>query len=119
MPVQYVQNLSDLSIASIESVPEIQAHSIDVSVEGSQLLWQYGNKRLRVNVTALEKASLSVGTFGPNEFVFFTLHFGDPNGGGVRMLHASICNSDCYEDILGILKDIIPCPIEYDSDCNR
>ena len=119
MPTQYVQYLDDSNIASMETVPEIQGHTIDVAVEESHLLWQYGNKRLRVNVAALEQASLSIGTFGPNELIFFTLHFGDPDGGGVRMLHAPIADGDSYREIIGTLEKVLPCRIQDFTNGNR
>lgn len=119
MPTQYVQHIDDPTIASMETVPQIQGHSIDVAVEESHLLWQYGNKRLRVNVAALERASLSLGTFGPNELIFFTLHFGDTDGGGVRMLHAPIAESDSYRKVIGNLEKVLPCQIEDSTNGTR
>ena len=68
----------------MESAPALRGHSLDVSVVDSELRWQHGDRRLHVNVAALQFASLSVGSHGPEKFVFLTLHFGDPDGGGVR-----------------------------------
>ena len=119
MPTQYVQCLYDTNIASIETVVGIQENSLHVVVDGSHFQWQYGDKRLCVALTALEKASLSVGSFGPKDFVFLTLHFGDPNGGGVRMLHAPKANADSFREIVAALKPLLPCPFEDQTDRHR
>ncbi len=109
MPAQYVRWLDDSNVARMESAPAIPDHSIDLSVVDSELCWQYADRRLRVNLAALEFASLSIGSHGPEQFVFFALHFGDSDGGGVRMLNAHISNAHAYDGIVGTLSNLLPC----------
>ncbi|TWT72659.1 hypothetical protein [Crateriforma conspicua] len=109
LPTQYVRNLDDPSIAYMDSAPEIPDHSIDLVVSDTELRWQYRDSRLHVNLDTLNFASLSVGSHGPERFVFFTLHFGDPTGGGVRMLNAHITDAHAYDDIHGLLSNLLPC----------
>ena len=119
MPTQYVHHVNDANLASIETVAQNHAHAIEVVVDDSRLFWKYGNKCLCVALVALEKASLSIGTFGPNEYVFLTLHFGDANGGGVFMLRSSQADAESFGEIMAALKTLLPCPINDHTAGNR
>lgn len=109
LPTQYVRYLDNTNIAYMDSPPAIPDHSIDVVVSDAELRWQYGDSRLNVKLDSLYFASLSVGSHGPERFVFLTLHFGDPAGGGVRMLNAPLADAHAYDEIYGLLSNLLPC----------
>ena len=112
MPTQYVQHLDNPSVASVDTAPEITDHSIEIVVTDTELRWQYGSTRLRIDVNALNFASLTTGSHGPNHFAFFSLHFGDADNGGVRMLNAPIRDVSDFAGVVASLKALLPCPVQ-------
>lgn len=111
MPEQYVRWLSNSNVANVECAPALPENSLDVSVVDSELRWQHGDRRLHVKVAELRFASLSIGSHGPKQSLFFTLHLGHLDGGGVRMLISHVSNADDFDEILSVLTKVLPCEL--------
>lgn len=110
MPDDYVAYLADASTAAIADAHPLPLRELDISVSDGHLLWHVGKRRLDVSLVALREANLGTATFGPEEFLAFSLRFGDPDGGGVILL-SSFEDVRWFEEFVASMCEILPCPV--------
>ena len=117
MPDDYIAYLVDASTATIVDALRLPERALDVSVADGRLLWQVGGRRLDVSLVALSEANLGIRSFGSADFLAFSLHFGDPSGGGVALL-TSIDGLQWFEEFVTAMRELLPCPVHDRAERN-
>ena len=116
MPDDYIAYRADALTATIEDALGLPERKLDISVADGRLLWQVGDRRLNVSLVALGEANLGTGTFGSTEFLAFSLHFGDPGGGGMALL-TSFDDIQCWRP--SWRRCVNFCPVRFTTEPNE
>ena len=107
MPRQYVRHIGNPELAAISDASSLPDRVLDVSVTETDLYWHHGSEMLRVALTEIGGAHLTLASFGPNDFPVFVLRYGDPDSGGVILLNTN-SNATFLREFSASVAPLIP-----------